>query len=359
LHNRHLLMKISRIYWFAHYNMKGPCVRYRGKYFLEQFSLQYNIPYTFIMPGYHPRTILRFTLAWFSGLFATGGNPLIVFQKIYTNGIYANALKVLLFFRRDRTIYDIDDAYYLKFPPATMHHFLRNCHAVFAASGELERYSGRFSRRVYVAPSPVIAHAARKKGRNPVLTIGWIGFYNAHRESFLRIFLPVLTGTTQPLRIILFGVTKREYREELTHLLQARENIRVEMPEATDWQDEESVYRALVCADIGIAPLIDNEFNRAKSAFKLKQYLSCGIPVLGSRVGENMQVIEEGGNGFFCDTPEEYLQKINLFREMPEAEYRRYTDNALRSSARFSMDEYCRLFMENLDRSFRSTTSES
>lgn len=44
-------------------------------------------------------------------------------------------------------------------------------------------------------------------------------------------------------------------------------------------------------AHIGIMPLQNNEFNKGKGGFKLVQYISIGLPCIGSNVGFNEQVI--------------------------------------------------------------------
>ncbi len=334
-------MDISYIYWFAHYNLAGPCVRYRGKYFLEQLKAGHKIESSFVFPGYQFLNILHFMDVYFSALLFRRRNSIIVFQKIHTNGIYANALKFLLFFQRKNTIYDIDDAYYMKFPPATVHHFLRNSLAVITGSLELRNYAKKFNNTVYIASSPVIHHNQSKGKRNPVLVIGWVGFYNAHRENLMTVFFPALLQSDIKIKLILLGVTKAVHIQELMEYLKGKENISLEIPENIDWLDEESVYKLISGFDIGIAPLLDNGYNRAKSAFKLKQYLSCGIPVLGSNVGENKMVIQNGMNGFFCDTPEDYLRMIHFFNQLPEEEYSNYAANAKKSAALFSMEEYC------------------
>ena len=45
-------------------------------------------------------------------------------------------------------------------------------------------------------------------------------------------------------------------------------------------------------AHIGIMPLLDNETTRGKGGFKLIQYLSIGLPVVGSSVGINNEIID-------------------------------------------------------------------
>ena len=47
-------------------------------------------------------------------------------------------------------------------------------------------------------------------------------------------------------------------------------------------------------------------------AYKLIQYMAAGVVPLGSRVGENKIIIQEGINGFLADTPAEWLAKLEL-----------------------------------------------
>jgi len=337
-------MKIRHIYWFAHYNMAGPCVRYRGRYFLEYLNMIEGIPYSFVMPGYSPGNILHFVGVYFSALFFCGKNDLIVFQKIYTRGIYATALKVLLFVRQTNTVYDIDDAYYLKFPPSTIHFFLQHSAMIITGSRGLTEFAHRFNTHIELNPSPVIPHGIVKSGRSKILTVGWIGFYNAHRESFLELFCPSLERITIPVRMVILGITNETHRKELLRILSGNPMITLEMPDDINWLNETSVYRRLCEFDIGISPLLDTEYNRAKSAFKIKQCISCGIPVLASRVGESINVVEEGVNGYFCDNPMEFQKRILQIGGMAEDKYIELSKQVLQSACQFSMERYCKVF---------------
>ena len=338
-------MAVSRIFWFAHYNLDGPCVRYRGLYFLRHLEATEGIRFAFIVPGYAPRTILRFTAAWFTALLFCRNSDRIVFQKIHTRGIYATSLKVLLFFRRPHTVYDIDDAYHLKFPPSTIHHFLKRVARVVAGSRELSEWARKFNASVVTVPSPVIAHGVVKGPREAVLTVGWIGFYNAHRESLNTLFFPALAGIGIPVRLVLLGVNRPGHREEVRALFSHLPGIEIEMPDDTDWHDEPSVYRRICTFDVGIAPLLDTPYNRAKSAFKIKQCLSCGVPVLASPTGENAVVLKDGKSGLFCTGPEEFRHALLRFSTMEEGEYRAFSHAARSSAEQFSMKSYSQKFL--------------
>ncbi len=58
----------------------------------------------------------------------------------------------------------------------------------------------------------------------------------------------------------------------------------------TPWTRSASIH-AMERAHVGIMPLPDTVFTQGKGAFKLVQYLSIGLPVAGSAVGYNKQVV--------------------------------------------------------------------
>lgn len=270
---------------------------------------------------------------------------MIVFQKIYSRRIYATALKLLLYFRPHNTIYDIDDAEYEKFPAETIKYFMSNCSYCTVGSQVLMNYAKQFNTNVVLLTSPVIAHDEIKITKNKVFTVGWIGFYNAHRDSLQQLFLPALVEVDFPVKLILMGVTNPEHIDEITAYYAVNSNVIIEIEKHINWYDELSIYNKIKTFDIGIAPLLDNEINRAKSAFKLKQYMSCAVPVLGSQLGENSRYLINGKNGFFCNTPKEYEQKLKHIRNMTLEDYTHMQDNALCTVEQFNMKGYCATLM--------------
>jgi glycosyltransferase involved in cell wall biosynthesis len=57
---------------------------------------------------------------------------------------------------------------------------------------------------------------------------------------------------------------------------------------------------------IGIMPLPDTEYTRAKAGFKLLQYMAAGIPVVSSPIGVNRELIENSQAGLLATTPDEW-----------------------------------------------------
>lgn len=56
--------------------------------------------------------------------------------------------------------------------------------------------------------------------------------------------------------------------------------------------------------DIGICPLIDNVFNRAKSAIKYLEYSAIGVPTIASDMPPYSKVITDGKDGILADEDE-------------------------------------------------------
>lgn len=68
------------------------------------------------------------------------------------------------------------------------------------------------------------------------------------------------------------------------------------------------------CFDVGIAPLIHSEFNYCKTALKLMEYNTLGIPYVASKVANNHRYhIESNGvGGFICDSIDDWIKYLDL-----------------------------------------------
>ncbi len=71
-------------------------------------------------------------------------------------------------------------------------------------------------------------------------------------------------------------------------------------------------------ADIAIAPLEDNDFNRCKSNIKYLEYSAMGLPGVYSNVVPYSSVIENGVNGFLASTTDDWLDAISKLIESPQ-----------------------------------------
>jgi glycosyltransferase involved in cell wall biosynthesis len=103
----------------------------------------------------------------------------------------------------------------------------------------------------------------------------------------------------------LSGVFERLSREQVARL-RVVSSQRWEGPaEFRRWTLEEEV-DLISDFTIGIMPLPDHPYTRAKAGFKLLQYMAAGIPVVASPVGVNQELVSQAGAGFLATTPAEW-----------------------------------------------------
>jgi glycosyltransferase involved in cell wall biosynthesis len=67
---------------------------------------------------------------------------------------------------------------------------------------------------------------------------------------------------------------------------------------------------AIVECDIGIMPLRDTPWEQGKCAYKLIQYMACGLPTVASPIGANCNVVLEGETGLMADSPQEWINAL-------------------------------------------------
>ena len=62
--------------------------------------------------------------------------------------------------------------------------------------------------------------------------------------------------------------------------------------------------------DVGLMPLPDTPWTRGKCAFKMLQYLACGVPAVVSPVGMNAEVLAQAPVGRAAADGEQAAQEI-------------------------------------------------
>lgn len=345
-------MDIRHIYWFSYHSAALPSVRYRAIHPLRHLWAWHGVGSTFVVPGWSPRRVRDFVHAYLEALFSPREASVIVIQRVFTRGLYALLLRLLTFFRGDRCIYDIDDAEYMERPAGTIHAFMRACALVTTGSQGLLDHAKRFNPNGALLTSPVPDHDQRKMAaygkvqRNKVFTIGWVGcFWGTHEANLYRLFFPALRDLGFRVHLVILGARDLAAENRLRDHFLNDPWLTIEVPQDIAWCDEAAVHARIARFDVGVSPLMDTEINRCKSAFKLKQYMSCGVPVLASPVGENPRFLEHGGNGFLCRTVEEFRQCVYRVAGVSDADYNALCQAAFRSTRAFDQEQYAKAFL--------------
>lgn len=218
------------------------------------------------------------------------------------------AVSERLLVRRTRLVYDFDDAIHLlhtsdanrafgwlKFPTKTGE-ICSLADAVTVGNEYLAAFARKYSSDVNIVPSSVdtalyTPGPMRTRAERPV--IGWMG--SSTSQTYLEPFGPLLS------RMVAAGLCLR--------IVSDRRPTSFDFPfEWSPWSAATEVFD-LQSFDVGIMPLPDTEWARGKCAMKLLQYMGVGVPSIGSSLGGNLEVIQDGENGFLADTHDEWFEK--------------------------------------------------
>lgn len=82
------------------------------------------------------------------------------------------------------------------------------------------------------------------------------------------------------------------------------------------WSSETEI-GDLLSFDIGVMPLAEDPWSWGKCGLKIIQYQGVGIPVVCTPVGVNRDLVEDGVNGFWARTPEEWTEKLSILINDP------------------------------------------
>lgn len=196
-----------------------------------------------------------------------------------------------------RIVYCIDDALHVYWPHY-MHYRYRSAVHVWAGSEYIANYVKQFNPKVTVIePGFDMKYYLPKSSyqENQPLVIGWTGTTPSFRD--LRLLDKPLSRLQQEYSIIVRVVSSEPFSfgKSGIHV----QNIK--------WTLSSEISN-LQSFDIGVMPVVNDEYGRGKAGFKLKQYMACGLPSVASPVGVNKTIIKHGHNGFLASSEEEWYE---------------------------------------------------
>lgn len=153
------------------------------------------------------------------------------------------------------------------------------------------------SKAVEILPTVVDLdrYSVRPIESSSFVTIGWIG--SPATAKYLSLVGPSLRLLAErfPLKLCVVGANPEMEGVEVV---------------SRQWSELSEV-RDIQSFDIGIMPLEDSPWERGKCGYKLIQYMACGIPVVGSPIGVNREIVRHGDNGYLASTPDEWIEALS------------------------------------------------
>ncbi len=239
----------------------------------------------------------------------------IFFQKVYSRWHcfllrFANLLN-------KKTVFDLDDAPSRINNPVTLKNvefMMRNVSAVTVGSQVLFDYVSKYSKNVHLIPSCIYLKyyqpTDRQRAEGQLVCLGWIGNGAHYKNDLISILREPLIEVVKryPVRLKIIGACGER---ELYAAFKNIEGLELDFIDQIEWSNPRAVVNALEDIDIGLYPLLPNEFNQYKCGFKALEYMAMKIPVISSNVAENREIIAHDRDGLLVDSNEEWFGALN------------------------------------------------
>lgn len=219
-----------------------------------------------------------------------------------------------LFLKNRNYILNFDDYVWAKYENISYlqdkyDRLIAHAKGVIVANDVLYQKVSKLNSNIIKIPTVVELASYRKENtaleKFPKFTIVWIGTpvtYHTYLENLAPMFRQLTSICDYQLLVI---------AKESLPLMEGvpQKNI--------NWSEEVETSILSKC-HVGIMPLIDDQFARGKSAYKLIQYQAANLPSVASPVGENKNVIIHGENGFLATTNEDWIKYLTLLNSDSE-----------------------------------------
>lgn len=209
---------------------------------------------------------------------------------------------------RKKMIFDFDDAIWLpntseqnkiiaklKFHQKTKY-LCQWAYKVSAGNSYLASYAKQYNANVVINPTTIDTQhwhnpSLVQKKSNPKPVVGWTGTHST--IAYLVALLPVLQKVAEHQEFIFLVISDKKPDWQLKNM------------QFVAWNKETEI-QDLAQMDIGLMPLTNDPWAKGKCGFKALQYMAMAIVPLVSPVGVNTEIIQDGFNGFLCDSLQDW-----------------------------------------------------
>ncbi len=171
---------------------------------------------------------------------------------------------------------------------------------VVVGNNFLETYAKQYNKNIIIIPTPVDTeneHKIIKIQATDKPIVGWTGTF-----TNLKFFDLIITPLQQ---------LQSEFNFEVLVIADIDPKLPLTNYRFLPWKKETEI-PDLLQMNIGLMPLHNTEATKGKCGFKAIQYMALGIPALVSPIAVNKQIVDNGINGFWCDSNEDWYKNIKL-----------------------------------------------
>lgn len=191
---------------------------------------------------------------------------------------------------------------------------MQACDAVTVSTKFLQQQASKYHPRVYLIRNALSSNFLEKSAlifnkrqyRNTKYTvIAYLSGSNSHNEDFLEI-IDSLKGVLEKNKSCkLLVVGPLSYDGSHFDCFKDRFEHRDKIP----YKYYHSIFEEI---DVNLVPLVLNDFSHSKSEIKYIEAAASGVPSIASPSLAYKDVIDNGVNGFLCESKEEWFRTIDL-----------------------------------------------
>lgn len=211
---------------------------------------------------------------------------------------------------KKKYIYDFDDAIWLpnySESNAKIHwikcywkvpHCIRWADQITVGNLYLANYARKYNENVVIIPTTIDMenhHNRTIDFRTEQCIIGWTGSHST--MHYLVDIVPVIKRLESEFDFTFMVISNEKPDFDSKSLVYKKWNKDTEIDDLSSFS-------------IGVMPLKEDKWSQGKCGFKALQYMSLGIPSVISPVGVNVEIVEDGKNGFLASDNEKMYESL-------------------------------------------------
>ena len=248
-------------------------------------------------------------------------HDVVVFQKTYSR--WHRLLMAVARRLGKKVLLDLDDAPSPSQNATTLRNvewMMNRADAVIVGSEQLLKYAGAFQRNVHLIPSSIpldLYRPGKQRTTDGPVCLGWIGNGKFYQRDLVNILGPPIRNlaTKHTVRLKIVGALAQR---RLYEAFEGIPNLEVELVDEIEWSNPTAVVGVIQSFDIGLYPLLPNDYNQFKCGFKALEYMAMAKPVVASDAAMNSRIVDHGLNGFLARDEREWASSLCELVTSPE-----------------------------------------